>query len=50
MPLPLRKLGSQGLVVPCIGYGAMGSTAFYGASLVVRRGALRFLCPFLVLL
>ena len=29
MALPLRKLGSQGFAVPCLGYGAMGSTAFY---------------------
>jgi aryl-alcohol dehydrogenase-like predicted oxidoreductase len=29
MPIPTVPLGRQGLVVPRIGYGAMGSTSFY---------------------
>lgn len=30
MPVDIRPLGNQGLMVPRIGYGAMGATAFYG--------------------
>lgn len=32
MPLPLRKLGSQGLVVPAQGFGAMGMSFGYNAT------------------
>ena len=30
MSIPMKKLGTQGLEVAGLGYGAMGLTAFYG--------------------
>jgi len=30
MSLPVRELGSTGVQLPAIGYGAMGLAAFYG--------------------
>jgi aryl-alcohol dehydrogenase-like predicted oxidoreductase len=39
MPLSTVPLGSNGLIVPVLGFGAMGCTAFYNADPAATESA-----------